>query len=117
MTTAAPLQHVPAHVPPELVRQFDFTKLPGVEDDAVQATVDAARQMPDVFWGVGAHPRYPGAWVLTRHDLLREVLQDPETFSSRDVSGLSGLAGESWPLLPLEADGPDHAEWRKLLVP
>ncbi len=117
MTTAAPLQHVPAHVPPELVRQFDFTKLRGVEDDAVQATVDAARQMPDVFWGVGAHARHPGAWVLTRHDLLREVLQDPETFSSHDVSGLPALAGESWPLLPLEADGPDHAEWRKLLVP
>lgn len=116
MTQAASSQPVPAHVPAQLVRQFNFSDYSGTAD-ALQATVDAAREMPDIFWGTGAHSRYSGAWVLTRHELQREVLQDTDSFSSRDTAGLSGLIGETWPLLPLEADGLDHGEWRKLLNP
>jgi cytochrome P450 len=55
--------------------------------------------------------------VVTRHDLIREVFQDAETFSSKHNADFSLLIGEDWPLLPLEADPPEHASWRILLNP
>jgi len=106
----------PAHVPDDLVRSFRYDMLPGVEINSVQAAADAARRQPDVFWGPEAR-HGKGAWVITRHDLIREVYQDPELFSSRNNAGFSKMAGEDWPLLPLEADPPSHAAWRMLLNP
>ena len=107
---------VPPHVPHDLVRDFRFETLPGADRDAVQAAVDAARQAPDIFFGLGAR-RNAGAWVVTRHELIREVYQDAETFSSHRNADFSLLVGENWPLLPLEADPPEHAAWRILLNP
>ncbi len=116
MNQMAPTPSVPDHVPAQLVREFRMEALPGVAQDAVQAAVDAARGMPDIFFGLGSR-RGQGTWVLTRHELQREVLQDGATFSSRHNADFSMLIGEDWPLLPLEVDGADHLVWRKLLNP
>jgi cytochrome P450 len=58
-----------------------------------------------------------GAWVVTRNHLIREVLQDADTFSSKHIAGFSTLLGETWDLIPLEIDGADHAMYRALLNP
>ena len=107
---------VPSHVPAELVFDFRFEELPGVDFDPVQAAADAGRKMPDIFFGLGSR-KGSGAWVLTRHELQREVLQDGATFSSHNNADFSILLGEDWPLLPLNVDGAEHLEWRKLLNP
>jgi cytochrome P450 len=54
---------------------------------------------------------------MTRHELIREVYQDAELFSSHHNADFARLIGEDWPLLPLEADPPNHAAWRILLNP
>jgi len=113
---SAPSMEAPPHVPRELVRDFRFEALPGAERDAVQAAADAVRQEPAIFFGLGAR-RGDGAWVVTRHELIREVFQDAEAFSSLHNADFSMLIGEDWPLLPLEADPPEHAAWRILLNP
>lgn len=113
--TAATWQ-IPAHVPPELAREFRFEALPGSDVDSVQAAADALRGGPDIFFGLGSR-RGEGAWVLTRHELIREAFQDAELFSSRHNADFAALIGEDWPLLPLEADPPAHAAWRILLNP
>ncbi|MDB5447379.1 MAG: putative cytochrome [Phenylobacterium sp.] len=110
------LPGVPAHVPPGLAREFRFEAVAGADKDAVQAAVDAVRDGPDIFYGLGAR-RGAGAWVVTRHELIREVFQDAERFSSLHNADFSLLIGEDWPLLPLEADPPVHAQWRILLNP
>jgi cytochrome P450 len=107
---------VPDHVPAHLVQPFQFETIVGVETDPVQAAADAVRELPDIFWGLNAR-RGRGAWVLTRHDLIREAFQDGETFSSQHNADFSLLVGEDWPLLPLEVDGAEHIIWRKLLNP
>jgi len=107
---------VPAHVPPELVRDFKFETLPGGDVDSVQAAADAVRGGPDIFYGLSTR-RGEGAWVIARHELIREVYQDAELFSSRHNADFARLIGEEWPLLPLEADPPAHAAWRILLNP
>lgn len=106
---------VPAHVPAALVRDFQFESLPGADVDAVAAASAAARDAPDIFFGLGA--RRGGAWVITRHELIREVFQDAATFSSVGNSDFSALLGETWDLIPLEKDPPEHAAWRTLLNP
>jgi cytochrome P450 len=58
-----------------------------------------------------------GAWVLTRAEDIRAVLQNPGLFSSKGVSGFSRLLGESWDMIPLELDPPDHTKFRALLNP
>jgi|KBSSwiStaDraftv2_1062776.scaffolds.fasta_scaffold431316_1 cytochrome P450 len=107
---------IPAHVPPELAREFQFETLPGADVDSVQAAADALRGGPEIFFGLGSR-RGEGAWVLTRHELIREAYQDAELFSSRHNADFALLIGEDWPLLPLEADPPAHAAWRILLNP
>jgi len=107
---------VPAHVPRELVRSFQYETLPGSDVDSVQAAADAVRGGPDIVWGQGIR-RGEGAWVMTRHELIREVYQDAELFSSRHNADFAQLIGEDWLLLPLEADPPNHAAWRILLNP
>ncbi len=112
----APAFQVPAHVPPHLVRDFQLEALPGMERDSVQAAVDAVRGGPEIFYGLGAR-RDQSAWVVTTHDLIREVYQDAQLFSSHENANFSALVGETWALLPLEADPPHHAGWRMLLNP
>jgi len=107
---------VPSHVPPELVVDFQFDSVPGADRDSVQASADAARKLPDIFFGLGVR-RAGNAWVVTRHDLIREVYQDAETFSSQHNADFGALVGETWKMLPLEADPPHHANWRILLNP
>ncbi|MDB5869193.1 MAG: Cytochrome, partial [Polaromonas sp.] len=46
-----------------------------------------------------------------------KILQDPETFSSASLSPFARLLGDSWKLIPLELDPPDHAKYRALLNP
>jgi cytochrome P450 len=109
-------QTVPDHVPAHLVQPFSFETIVGAETDPVQGAADAVRALPDIFWGLNAR-QGRGAWVLTRHDLIREAFQDGTTFSSNHNSGFSKLIGEDWPLLPLDVDGAEHLIWRKLLNP
>lgn len=47
-----------------------------------------------------------GFWLLTRHEDVRRVLEDPETFSSRNVTP----RGSPVPLNPLDADPPYQQE-------
>lgn len=107
---------VPAHVPTALVRNFKFEEIEGGTVDAVGAAAAAVRDLPDIFFGLGA--RHGGsAWVLTRNDLIREVYSDGVTFSSKGTANFSALLGESWDLLPLELDPPENGKWRALLNP
>lgn len=88
------------------------------------------------------HPHYermraeePVAWIeasqeflVTRHDLVLEVLRDPETFSSRrtralmplsreDLARVKAAQDEGHPRLPMliAADAPDHTRHRRLV--
>lgn len=88
------------------------------------------------------HPHYermraeePVAWIeasqeflVTRHDLVLEVLREPETFSSRrtralmplsreDLARVKAAQDEGHPRLPMliAADAPDHTRHRRLV--
>jgi cytochrome P450 len=107
---------IPDHVPPELVREFQFDKAPGIDVDCFNAVLNQVRDWPEIFYAPNSR-RGKNTWVVTRHDLIREVYQTPDLFSSHRNGDFASVIGEDWLALPLEADPPVHAGWRMLLNP
>jgi cytochrome P450 len=83
----------------------------------------ASRNRPELLATVREHPvfwseQHGGYWVACSHATVKEVLGDPETFSSEKAQ--DGTGGDTIPsvgprLLPAECDNPRHKELRDLL--
>ncbi|MDL2408264.1 cytochrome P450 [Rhizobium calliandrae] len=71
---------------------------------------------PPIFYSPDNTRDGRGTWLITRAKDQRQVLQDPETFSSNRSIFASAL-GDDWPLIPLELDPPAHGIFRSLLNP
>jgi cytochrome P450 len=106
---------VPAHVPADLVRDWEFRTAPGAEEDPFRALA-ALRDGPQIVWSPHVQHGMPG-WVVTRHALIFEIAQDTEAFVTRGQSGFSQLMGEDWDMIPLEKDGAEHLAFRTLMNP
>ena len=106
---------IPAHVPAHLVRDIQFETLPGATDDPHKALKEL-RGYPELFYAPRGHLGR-GVWIPTRSRIIREAFQDAARFSSHQNAGFSAMFGESWPLIPLEIDPPEHIKWRVLLNP
>ncbi|MCK9542794.1 MAG: cytochrome P450, partial [Novosphingobium sp.] len=104
----------PPHVPAGLVRDFDLYDGPGLgggyAPDIHKLWKAFQDTHPPVFWT----PRNGGHWVLTRHDVIREVALDPARFSSRDIFVPQGTAPF---LIPTNSDAPLHSRYRRLMDP
>lgn len=106
---------IPAHVPDHLVKAFDFAGAPGMERCPFRTT-HALHGDKRIFWNPDDR-RFGGSWVPTRAEDFRFILSHPELFSSKGESGFSQLVGESWDMIPLELDPPEHTKFRRLLNP
>jgi cytochrome P450 len=60
--------------------------------------------------------QWGGFWVASRYEDVYEVARDPERFASGE-GVLVPPMGHGRPLFPMEADGPEHASYRRLLLP
>lgn len=101
----------PPHVPPELVRDFDYL-FPAVgtgEDDVLLAWKRIQETSPEIFWT----PHHGGHWVLTRADDIETAQLDWERFSMRGHSIPMNIT----PNVPLELDPPTHGPVRAMLSP
>ena len=115
MSVATSSYTKPAHIPDSLVREIHIQQLPGAEDHPAEA-ICKLHDGPDIFWTPHSTQLMP-SWVVTRFELFREILQDPETFSSKHIAGFSRLLGEQWDLIPLEKDPPHHTRYRIAMNP
>lgn len=111
---------IPAHVPPELVVQFSHLVSPAMFPTDGSNPYDALQQLhqgPRIYYTPAFGRMLAGNWVLTRNEDIRAVLTNPELFSSRGIAGFSHLLGESWDMIPLEVDPPQHTRYRQFLGP
>ena len=106
---------VPDHVPQHLVNSFNFFSEPGMESCPFE-TIAKVRDERPIFWNIG-DLQFGGSWVVTRAEEARYVGSHPELFSSRNSAALSQLADDTFDLIPLELDPPDHTVFRRLLSP
>jgi len=109
----------PNDIPQEFVKRWSLPEVPEAATCPFRAA-DGLRAGPDIFYNLLDEPRNlgaPGHWIVARHSLQKEILQNPEVFSSRRIAGFSALIGEDWPLVPLELDPPEHGQYRDLVNP
>jgi cytochrome P450 len=109
-TTRAP---VPAHVPPELVFDFDVYNPPGAETDfhgALKRLHDD--NYPDIFWSTANG----GHWVAIRGEDIHKVFADYQNFSNHRLT-VPESSAPPVPLYPIFADPPEHTLYRSLLNP
>lgn len=100
----------PAHVPPELVVDFDVYNPPGGHED-LHAAWHQLSAGPPFVWA----PYHGGYWIPTKAAVIDHIQRTHDPFSMRDVT----MPANTRPtrLLPLEADPPEHGPFRAILNP
>lgn len=98
----------PAHVPSELVVDFDIFNPPGGHEDVLEAwrTLQGG---PALVWT----PHNGGHWIGTRGEDLVEMQTNYGDFSHRSIT----IPPSSTPSLPLEIDPPRHTGLRAVISP
>lgn len=101
------IKNFPDHVPPSLIRDFNFYDMKGELDPYLHFKKLHAE--PDIFYT----PHHGGHWVASRYSDMEYIFTHPEDFSSRY---------QSVPIQPIhitmvEDDGVKHDEFRNLMAP
>ncbi len=66
---------------------------------------------------VGYSDAYGGFWVVSRYADVADICHRPEEFSSRYLAIPPDIGAGDMPLPPINSDPPDHARFRRLLLP
>jgi cytochrome P450 len=108
----------PPHVPPHLVREVEYHKRPSTLDDPFILTEHMYEEYPPIFWSMEMAPGlFNGIWVVTRYEDIREVYQNEKLYSTKGAANFQSLIGETFDMIPLAIDPPDHGKYRILLNP
>ncbi|MCW1431694.1 cytochrome P450 [Novosphingobium sp. JCM 18896] len=106
-------EHLPDHVAPALVVDYDTFVVDAPDGDFAAAMVRLRDSgVPGLFWT----QRNGGHWVATGDGQVRRILEDAETFSSRAMR-VPKSANPVPPIIPLMLDPPDHHKYRRLIGP
>jgi cytochrome P450 len=100
----------PAHVPDELV--VDYDGLGDMSIDEMLAQVEEWRRLGPMLWT----DRNDGHWLVTSSAGCRQVLTNPALFST-SLKGASLALVERDRTIPLELEGPEHRAYRRAINP
>lgn len=106
-----PGRHVPAHVPAELVFDFDIYADPRVTSDVQGSYAAAIADAPTIFWT----PANGGHWMVKGMDAIAAVATDPEHFSVREMQ-IPRVPNPPF-FIPLSLDPPDNLPYRRAMAP
>ena len=108
---AAIMDKVPDNVPPELVVDFDMYAPPGFDPgDPHGAWKIFQDNNPDIVWT----PHYGGHWIVNRAEDIDFVQMNPDRFSNTESFIPRNVLP---PQYPVNLDPPDHAKYRRLIMP
>lgn len=107
--------HAPGHVPPPLVVDAPIPGQAPGSDPYLQLA--ALHDGPRIFFKAPSAEEPAGAWIISRADDARAVLQNAQLFSSHDVAPFARYVGEDWPTIPIGLDPPEHMKFRLPLNP
>jgi cytochrome P450 len=108
---------VPPHVPSELVFTPDYENSNRL-DDPFSVTRNIYKDLPPIFYWPRPYPgRYDGTWVVTQAKDIREVYQNDALYSTEGGASFQIVAGETFKMLPLAVDPPEHGKYRRMLNP
>jgi cytochrome P450 len=100
-------------VPEALQSDFDIVGDSGFFADPQQLFLDSlVKDSRDIVYT----PHNGGHWLITSHELAREVLSNAELFGSFPI-GIPANMEQRPRLIPLESDANEHRRYRRLLLP
>jgi len=102
---------VPAHVPAELVFEYDYIADPLFAHDPHAGLAKLFENAPPIFFT----PCNGGHWVVTAHDAMDEICRDDETFSNARTD-IPNSVGKPQRLIPTNLDRPHNTPFRMLLM-
>ena len=97
-----------AHRAPEF--DFDIYKDARLQADLHGGFKTLHAAAPDIFWT----PRNGGHWVVTRYDLISQIMRDSVHFSNSQMN--IPKTETPFVMIPLNLDPPDHTPFRAVLV-
>jgi cytochrome P450 len=118
--SVSPAVSKPAHVPDELVYDFDMFRDPAYVANPHQRILDLVKHAPPVFWT----PRNGGHWMLLSHAANFNASRDTERFSSEfikrdELAAMKAKLPPGMPHIPLpipiNVDPPEHSKYRQPL--
>jgi len=105
---------VPTHVPAALVYDYDFfLGQRGMSAPQMELGKKLHAEAPAIFYT----PKNGGHWVVTRAAQAKDVLGQPDKFSSQMKHLPHRAATNSISLLPINLDPPSHTDARKIIMP
>ena len=102
---------IPAHVPKELVYEFDHITDPGLLRDPHKRFLEIASLFPG---GLFYSPCHGGFWVTTNYNNFVEVAVNYQRYSSKEIS--VPPTGGAYRLIPVNIDPPEHVKYRRILA-
>lgn len=106
---------IPAHVPPELVRNVGVTVAPDFLAAPHKFMANLHNICPPVYYDV--HPAMGGAWQVIKHADAMWVLRHPEFYSTRGATPFPRDPANPFKFIPLEIDPPHHRKYRNIVDP
>ncbi|MDB5445958.1 MAG: Cytochrome [Phenylobacterium sp.] len=108
----------PAHVPTSLLYDINDWLNANTLEDPFSVTKDVYEALPPLFFTTHGVPGlFQGAWVVTHYQDIREVYQNEKLYSTEGAANFQSLVGETFRMLPLAVDPPEHGKYRILLNP
>jgi cytochrome P450 len=102
----------PAHVPAHLVVDYDAFAVR--EIDEVLSDIERWRDLGPIVWT----DKNNGHWIVTAMQPTRDILSDTESFTSaKPRQGITLLEVDRELHVPIEMDGVDHRQYRRILIP
>ncbi|MDC3953978.1 cytochrome P450 [Polyangium jinanense] len=108
------LDTIPAHVPPELVYEYDSTKDPRMLEDPHARMRSLILEAPPIFFS----PHNGGHWFVTRKQAIVDITMNPEVYSNALFGASEAHGGEheapkpAFMMLPIAVDPPQHTAYR-----
>jgi cytochrome P450 len=112
------LDKIPAHVPPELVYEYDNARDPRMLEDPHARMRSLIREAPPIFFS----PCNGGMWFVTRKKIIVDITMNPEVYSNNFFGAAGAHSGEhagehkdsqpGFMMLPISADPPQHTAYR-----
>jgi len=106
------LSDIPAHVRPNLVKDFDIYAPPGAEKDTVAPWFElktAAKSK--IIWT----RKNGGHWIVLDGQTIHELIANSDLLSNRMLTAPREM-GEATNLIPLQIDPPAHKGYRSILT-
>jgi cytochrome P450 len=113
-----PSAALPPHVPPSLAYDLSRYFEPTTDADPFHASAHIHRERPPLFYSTQrGKAQGSDGWFVTRYEDIREIYQNDQYYSTRNLVNFQALVGETFLMLPLSIDPPEHGKYRILLNP